>query len=627
MFRPRWERRCWSRWGVLALILPVIAGGGDRVRRSSTTQIVEPGAGALNRAVLASRATAPGLPREIVLRGGIYSLEAPLVLTTLDSGLTIQSAPGEVAVITGGRRISGWRREADGRLWTTELPLNAGRDWRFRTLIVGGRIAARSRLPKTGFFHDAEPDFAPGKDVASAERLTTLHYRGADLEFGLDAASAELRVYRSWDESLSKIAGIDTVQKEVRLVTPLRFPPGAMRRHDYEILNVREGLLEPGQWYLDHRQGRLFYWPLPDEDMNAAEVWAPVTDSLIQIKGTLRQRVHGITLRNLDLTMTDAPARSGGFAGTDYDGAINIVWGQDILLTGLRITKAGGTGIKALDTAHLRVLESDLDETGGCALVANGGNNNEVADSRISRTGHATPAAGGIHLRGDLNHVHHNEVRWTPYSGILVFGEGAVVEFNSVHHVMRTMADGAAYYTNGTNGIVRHNWAYDVGIGVQSQAPAYYLDDLTHDYRVEENAAIVANWALMVHACSGNTVTGNTFVALGDERIELHDSTATVLEKNIFFANGRFRLGYQAGALTSFASNIIYSGAGVLEEMRWDQNERVRPLSTGDNLVANPGLANPAAQDLSFLPSSPALQLGIPAAIPLSRVGPRQTFR
>jgi hypothetical protein len=607
--------------------LAFLANAGVAVHAQAAQSIPAGDTAALRRAIVSVRALPPGAARKIVLRGGVYPLQEPLELTALDSGLTIEAAPGETALLTGGRRIEGWRREAAGPLWSAELPSDHGREWRFRMLVVAGRIAPVARLPKEGFFHDADPDFVPGRETAAPERLTSLRYRGNDLEFGLDVASAAVRVYRTWDESMSRIVAVDKGAKTVRLESALRFPPGAMRRHDYEILNVREGLLTPGQWFLDYGRNRVFYWPLPGQDMQRIEALAPVPMRLIRIEGTRQRPVRDITLRNLDLTLAGAPVKSGGFAGSDLDGAISVAAGDGIELSGLRITQTGGAGIRAMDTSRLRVLGSVFEETGGCAIVINGGGENEVADNRVSTTGHLTPAAGGIHLRGDMNRVQHNEVAYTPYSGILVFGRGAVVEFNLVHHVMRTMADGAAYYTNGTGGMVRRNWAYEVGAGPHSQAPAYYLDDMTSGYRVEENAAVVTGWTLSVHAARDNVVTGNTFVASGDQRVEMHESARTVIEKNVFYADGRIRLGTQAGAVSSFKDNVVFSRAGVLEEMRWDENERVVPFNASGNLTADPALLNPAARDLRFRANSSALKLRIPVAPSIGECGPRHGFR
>ena len=50
----------------------------------------------------------------VSLRAGTYYLGSPLQLTELDSGTTYQSYPGETAVVSGGRMLSGliWKQKA-----------------------------------------------------------------------------------------------------------------------------------------------------------------------------------------------------------------------------------------------------------------------------------------------------------------------------------------------------------------------------------------------------------------------------------------------------------------------------------------------------------------------------------
>ena len=81
------------------------------------------------RAVAAVRTlVAGGLNRDVrvVLHGGTYALEAPLVFTPADSGsadhaITYAAAPGETVVISGGRPITSWK-PSGGAKWTVELP-------------------------------------------------------------------------------------------------------------------------------------------------------------------------------------------------------------------------------------------------------------------------------------------------------------------------------------------------------------------------------------------------------------------------------------------------------------------------------------------------------------------------
>lgn len=59
----------------------------------------------LPRALRASRGGAA--PARILLRGGSYYLDAPVVLTAVDSGVAIEAAPGEAPVISGGAVLTG----------------------------------------------------------------------------------------------------------------------------------------------------------------------------------------------------------------------------------------------------------------------------------------------------------------------------------------------------------------------------------------------------------------------------------------------------------------------------------------------------------------------------------------
>ncbi|MGQ9733294.1 MAG: right-handed parallel beta-helix repeat-containing protein, partial [Candidatus Zipacnadales bacterium] len=78
--------------------------------------------------------------RTVLLRGGTYHLEEPLVLTPEDSGTAenpvIWAAyPGEKPVLRGGRLITGWQK-GEGELWVVKIPEVARDDWYFRQLFV-----------------------------------------------------------------------------------------------------------------------------------------------------------------------------------------------------------------------------------------------------------------------------------------------------------------------------------------------------------------------------------------------------------------------------------------------------------------------------------------------------------
>lgn len=76
----------------------------------------------------------------IHLAPGTYALYEPLQLRPEDSGLTIT---GDKAIISGGLRISNWKKQ--GKLWVAAVPDFNGRPIDFRQLWITGKKATRAR--------------------------------------------------------------------------------------------------------------------------------------------------------------------------------------------------------------------------------------------------------------------------------------------------------------------------------------------------------------------------------------------------------------------------------------------------------------------------------------------------
>jgi len=93
-------------------------------------------------------------PVTVYLRGGTYFLGQPIVLTPEDSGnpqapITFRAYRNEKAIISGGRRITNWKRKTvNGKpALVAELPEVREGKWFFRLLRVGNDWAIRARHP------------------------------------------------------------------------------------------------------------------------------------------------------------------------------------------------------------------------------------------------------------------------------------------------------------------------------------------------------------------------------------------------------------------------------------------------------------------------------------------------
>src|SRR5215469_9100852 len=98
-------------------------------------------------------------PTEVILRSGVYRLQAPFCLRPEDSETLIVAAPGEKPVLSGGVQITGWQpaghvaglpKPAWDAVWVAKIPKLNGHFVPFRQLWVNGSKAVRAREPNDG---------------------------------------------------------------------------------------------------------------------------------------------------------------------------------------------------------------------------------------------------------------------------------------------------------------------------------------------------------------------------------------------------------------------------------------------------------------------------------------------
>ena len=405
----------------------------------------------LHAACSAARQQGTERLRKVVIRAGQYFLDESLMLDTRDSGMTIESAPGADVCLYGGRKVTGWKRDGE-KFYSAVLPGVKDRKWDFRALVVNGRFCRRARLPEEGFFEHLSSFDVPWmsttgggwKRKPTSEELTTLKYRPGDIGPWLDVGNAEVTIYHMWDESLVGLASMDAGTRTLTFANPSGHPPGAFGVKKYVIWNVREGMTRPGQWYLDRTAGKLVYWPMPGEDMAKAEVFAPVIESIIRIRGTRENPAVDITVRGLTLSVTTTPLEAGGFGAGKFDGAISMTFAENCRLIGLEIVNVGGQGIKASGDG-LRIERCHVHNAGACGIRCRGAEA-VVADNHIHDVGLTYPSAIALQGGGRDCLISHNEIHDCPYTAINCGGQRNRIEYNLIFHAMKELHDGGGIY-------------------------------------------------------------------------------------------------------------------------------------------------------------------------------------
>lgn len=574
----------------------------------------------LVRARDAARAAKVSQPR-IVVRGGDYFLAATLELTAADSGLTIEAASREQPVLYAGRRITGWHKDGE-KCWAADLPEVAAGKWDFRMLVVDGEFCPRARLPETGALTNLSEFKVPWMSTTGGgwqrkpteEELTTMKYRPGDLGPWLDARNAEVTVYHMWDESLVGVASLDDLTHTVKFNTPAGHPPGAFGVKKYVIWNVREGLRQPGQWYLDRSAGKVVYWPRPGQNMAKAKVIAPTAESVIRIRGSKETPVKQVTLKRLKLAVTNTPLKSGGFGAGRFDGAVSLSQAEGCRLEGLTVENVGGQAIKAGEVTGLTIEQCEIRQIGACGIQVKG-KGGLIANNHVHHVGLTYPSAIAVTVSGDGNEISHNEVHDTPYSAITAGGHNHRLEANLIHHAMKELHDGAGIYiTFCSNVVVRGNVIRNIVDTGGYGASAYYLDEQARNCLVENNLSLGVGFATQNHMATNNVFRGNVFVSDGDMKLAFPKSVGYTLERNIFYATGELFIRASTNGIVAMPNNLFFSRQGKVTWERLEQygSKGKTPFDPRDgSLIADPLFENGTRGDLRFKAGSPAAKLGI----------------
>jgi len=243
---------------------------------------------------LARRASRNGRDIAIELAGGTYRLTEPLVLGPEDSGtsghpVVYRAASGQVPVISGGRRVTGFTQfDAAKNIYRAQVPSGlAGRQ-----LFVNGVRALRTRGPSdppsvtvtdTGF-SIRDPSYLAWShpeqvEVAGNNAWKHLRCPLSAITPSTDGGSNLVVEPGCWrnNKTAANNPGFpfNGFQDQVPQLDRINWIENA-----YELLDA------PGQFYLESTTGSLYYIPRPGEDLTRADVELPVLEQLVVLAGT-----------------------------------------------------------------------------------------------------------------------------------------------------------------------------------------------------------------------------------------------------------------------------------------------------------------------------------------------------
>ncbi|MCX7872392.1 MAG: right-handed parallel beta-helix repeat-containing protein [Verrucomicrobiae bacterium] len=610
---------------------------------------------------------------KVWIGGGIYFLTRPIELTGEDSasdGLTIHysAMPDEKPIISGGRKLTGWKQVVDGgkKLWMLELPEVREGKWFFHQLWVNGAPRPRSRHPNTGCLPvESVPDATNGVEWTQGQ--SRFVFKAGDIGEWKDYKFGEIRVMNRWIESHLPIMSIDYGKRMLmfRKRSVFKLEPGDL----YYIENVFEALDAPGEWYLDAATGKLYYYPNPGEEPDKTEVVAPVLSQLVIIKGdgTSKKFVQSIVFDGLTFSHAEwyfpdgfdrgeskveiwppPKAEVGGFAqaAVGVPGAVKAEFLRNSVFTNCNFINIGsyaielGRGCQSNKVTYCNVqnLGAGGIKIGETSIRSNPDEialGNEVSDCHIHNGGLIFHSAIGIWIgQSPSNLLIHNHIHDFYYTGISIgwtwgytkaLATNNIVEFNHVHHIgVKSDGDGpilsdmGGIYTLGlhTGSKIRHNLWHDIQ-GLRYGGWGIYFDEGTTGILAENNLVYrTTHGGFHQHYGKDNIVRNNIFAFAKNHQIQrsrAETHLSFIFEKNIvYWRDGKLLDGNYSGTNFIFRSNLYWNVSTTnftFDKYTFEDWQKKKGQDSG-SIIANPMFEDIVKDNYKFKQDSPVSKIG-----------------
>ena len=394
-------------------------------------------------------------------------------------------------------------------------------------LFCGGRRMTIARWPNDGWATIAEiidggskADSGQASDAAKMKKNTekprggTFRYDGGrPSRWKSDGVFLHGYWCFDWSSEVLKVDSIDPEKKTITLGAQhtygLRQGNPSPRR--WMAIHLLEELDAPGEYYVDQKSNRLYFYP-PCDLKSARVVLAFNKTPVVSAK-----EVSFVTFRGLVVEES-------------YSSGMEIVGGESVRVERGTVRNARHLGVDVRGGKNHAVCGCLIEETGCGGVTLSGGDRrtltraNHVVEDCVIRgfSRHRLCYANGINLSGVGLTARHNELYDAPHQAVSLSANDSLFEFNEIHDVCLTGDDCGALY-KGRNpsmrgNMVRYNYWHDIGSPRGHGNAAVYFDD----------------------GDGGEVVFGNVFVRTGEPgrgsfgSIFCHGGHGNLAENNIF---------------------------------------------------------------------------------------------
>lgn len=420
---------------------------------------------------------------------------------------------------------------------------------RVPTILLNGDRQSLAKWPNTGYYNGAavQNKGATAEDDQNAQK-GEMKLVGDALERSKKWKSAddmyiEGYMFYTYISEWAKIANInDSGIMTLKYRTTSGLGNSAAGCPKWRAVNLLEEIDVPGEWYIDAKTNKLYYYP-PHELTSADKIEiAVLADDIIRLENTKYIAFEGLELSgNYDNTFGN---------GLDYqhNNGIDIKASEHILVSGCYIHDVMADGVctnahysGVVGCGSVRVEDSVIANVGRNGVTFKGGKTATLTPSRHIVTGcdisNVSLSYGGngfvgIQLSGVGALAEKNTIHSTRTNGILYGGMSHRIRNNELYYNSTETGDSAAIYSGrswaSAGNIIEKNIIHDLAPtgDVGKDRWMIYWDDGLSGNTARQNILVGKDnsyvKAMLISQGPYNTVENNIFAGFGNTPIDTY---------------------------------------------------------------------------------------------------------
>lgn len=606
-----------------------------------------------------------GLPKggiDVEIKGGTYEISKAFELNAQDSGtadspITYRAAKGQAVYIVGGKVLKGFKTVSDptmlakmdekarGKVLYTNLKAQgitqfpqmvSAQQWANSEpgleLFFANEPMTLSRWPNEGYTRIVDVKGPTPMDirgtVGTVEGIFT--YEGDRPSRWINEPDLMTNGYWFWDwaDQRFRVKSIDLDTKTITLENPPMHAFGFRKGQWFYIYNALIELDKPGEWYLDRKNGDLFFWP--PKPLNSGKAMVSIIHDMLNMNNVSFINIQGLTFECaqasainvndcFDCVISKCVMRNLGSAGVNINGGLrNTVFGCDMYNLG-----NGGVNVSGGDRPTLTPGKHNVEN---CHIY------------KFERWNPIYKPA--ISINGVGNRAAHNLLNDAPHMAIGLSGNDHIIEYNEIHSVVYESNDAGAFYC-GRNWTmrgnkIRYNYFHHIYGFENRGCVGVYLDDQFSSADIYGNVHYQVPMASFIGGGRDCTIENNIYV---DCNPAIHIDARglgwaapgkdTMLEglNAVPYKEELWRSRYPE--LVNILDNDPMAPKNLLVTKnicvggRWEDVENIaRPgVTFKDNLVdVDPQFVDAKNLNFNLKPTSPAFKIGF-KPIPINKIG------